>query len=702
MGGQAWFTRFLLGLTALAALIAVTMLWQRGAPSAPDVSSAHRSSASPDALSGGASDALGGDALAAPADQDPDPDPSAEPASLLGMVVNGETEEPLSGASVEVRHRGGVWRGETDAEGRFFADALRPGPLVVEARLTGWSGGGPQAQPLTLDAAPGARLTDAQALLFEDGALEGQLILGDQPGSATITLHYVFDASGSIDLTLPPTTTAPDGRFVLEGLPPGQIEVEASDGRYVLADPPEVLISGGSRTDLGTLTLVFGGALRGEVRDAVSGRPIPQAAVALVDGDKTRFRRLGARADALGRFTLAGVVGTHGVLEVSATGYAPARQEVEVEQGQRLDLRPISLTPLMGLTVTVISSDGAPVEGAVVSVLIDPQGAPLWTATTGGEGIALLEDVEGGPYLVRALHSSAGASRDTLAAGGSTVTLTLGPPSALVGHVRSSDGSTPQQVTVAVSRAGGGPVARQTLADEAGGYFSFAALTQGSYTVEAAAPGFARARVTPVEVTAGRETRISVTLTAGGTITGTVRDANTGAPIAGARLQMGNTRQALGGPLTATTDDDGRFRVEGVDPERKTVEASAPGYMRRYVSGVLATPGRALTLDIALTPLSDPTTPGGTQLVGIGATLNRDGEGVIIQRVIDGSAAASLGLRPGDRILSVDGEPVGGLDLNDVVERIRGDEGTPVRLTIQRDGGPPQDMTTTRKPVTIE
>ncbi|RME71311.1 MAG: S41 family peptidase [Chloroflexi bacterium] len=69
---------------------------------------------------------------------------------------------------------------------------------------------------------------------------------------------------------------------------------------------------------------------------------------------------------------------------------------------------------------------------------------------------------------------------------------------------------------------------------------------------------------------------------------------------------------------------------------------------------------------------------------GIGATVGiRDGLPVIVSP-FDGSPADQAGLKPGDIIIEVDGEDVTTLPLNDVVDRIRGEEGTEVVLTIFR------------------
>lgn len=69
---------------------------------------------------------------------------------------------------------------------------------------------------------------------------------------------------------------------------------------------------------------------------------------------------------------------------------------------------------------------------------------------------------------------------------------------------------------------------------------------------------------------------------------------------------------------------------------------------------------------------------------GIGAQVGvRDGLPVIIAP-FDGSPADRAGIKPGDIIIEVDGEDVTTLPLNEVVDRIRGEEGTTVRLTVFR------------------
>ena len=67
---------------------------------------------------------------------------------------------------------------------------------------------------------------------------------------------------------------------------------------------------------------------------------------------------------------------------------------------------------------------------------------------------------------------------------------------------------------------------------------------------------------------------------------------------------------------------------------------------------------------------------------GIGARMRGPAPTVI--EVFPGSPAEQVGLQPGDTIVSVDGRPVDGLRLEEVVDLVRGAAGTPVTLGVQR------------------
>ena len=75
-------------------------------------------------------------------------------------------------------------------------------------------------------------------------------------------------------------------------------------------------------------------------------------------------------------------------------------------------------------------------------------------------------------------------------------------------------------------------------------------------------------------------------------------------------------------------------------------------------------------------------------LVGVGAKIGyRDGVLRVVKPFAD-SPAARAGLRTWDAITHVDGVSTEAMDVNDAVDRIRGPEGVPVVLTVERDGDP--------------
>ncbi len=89
-------------------------------------------------------------------------------------------------------------------------------------------------------------------------------------------------------------------------------------------------------------------------------------------------------------------------------------------------------------------------------------------------------------------------------------------------------------------------------------------------------------------------------------------------------------------------------------------------------------------------------------IVGIGALMNTDQGQPIIQSVIPGGPAEKAGLRSGDRVLTVDGKSVDGLEIDEVVKLIRGDAGTTVKLSILHDGeSAPVDYSIVRQQVTV-
>jgi carboxyl-terminal processing protease len=74
----------------------------------------------------------------------------------------------------------------------------------------------------------------------------------------------------------------------------------------------------------------------------------------------------------------------------------------------------------------------------------------------------------------------------------------------------------------------------------------------------------------------------------------------------------------------------------------------------------------------------------------------------VVMSPLADSPAERAGLLAGDVVLAVDGEPVDGSTMEDQIARIRGEAGTDVTLTIERDGGEPFDVTITRAEIQLQ
>ena len=101
-----------------------------------------------------------------------------------------------------------------------------------------------------------------------------------------------------------------------------------------------------------------------------------------------------------------------------------------------------------------------------------------------------------------------------------------------------------------------------------------------------------------------------------------------------------------------------------------------------------------------LDPYSRYVAPGAADLdrakrsgeAGAGIQITRDARGFTITTVNADGPGAEAGIRAGDRVIAVDGQPTAGEDLETVQGWIRGDEGSDLTITVRTRGGPPRTL----------
>ncbi|MEI2357961.1 S41 family peptidase [Mesobacillus zeae] len=88
---------------------------------------------------------------------------------------------------------------------------------------------------------------------------------------------------------------------------------------------------------------------------------------------------------------------------------------------------------------------------------------------------------------------------------------------------------------------------------------------------------------------------------------------------------------------------------------------------------------------------------------GIGAEIQEKDGHIVIVTPIKGSPAQKAGLKPEDKVLTVDGKPLQGMSSSEAVALIRGEKGTKVKLSILRPGTEqPMDVSIVRDTIPIE
>jgi len=89
------------------------------------------------------------------------------------------------------------------------------------------------------------------------------------------------------------------------------------------------------------------------------------------------------------------------------------------------------------------------------------------------------------------------------------------------------------------------------------------------------------------------------------------------------------------------------------------------------------------------------------QFGGIGVELTLEGKVPEVISPIDGTPASEAGIEPGDRIVKIDASPTTGMDVEEVVKRLRGPAGSRVTLTIARNDRGPFDVTLIRNVIRV-
>ncbi len=602
---------------------------------------------------------------------------------ISGTVTSASTGLPLSNVEIGAFSTQGFSAyAVTDSSGNYTIIGLPSGSYTVgfappygSAYILQWyDGQSSNSTATSIAVSAGNTYPHIDAAMQLGGSITGTLTsaaTGLPVSGAWVYLYQPATGQGVAS-----ATSGTDGTYTLVGLATGSYDVEfgasgyqtqwyQNQTSYSSANP--VSVTAGQTTAHIDGQLLLPATISGTVTDASSGSGVSLVHVTVFSGS---IAVGSATTGPDGTYTVTGLAaGTYTVefAGYSSSGYAAqwwndvasqaAATPITLALGQTVAAVNASLQALGSITGTITdSSTGQPIAGVCVTVSpASDIGNAISTACSDATGAYHAIGIPTGTYLV-AFADPAGnyseqwfdAKADALSADpvevitGSTtsnVDAAMSPAGKISGVVTDSSGQPIQGVCVYAYEATTFNEANGNCTDSTGTYV-IGGLTPGSYDVEFAPYGSpyigqwydnsaTSSTATAIAVTAGATQHANASLVTGGTVSGTVTDAATHAPLSGICVDVWDS---AGYSSSGCTDSSGVYTTGGLPTGTYYVQfydGSGRGYLTQYYNGQTDI-SQASTVAVHL----------GQNTAGIDAAMTQGG--VLAGSVTDGSTSQPL------------------------------------------------------------
>jgi protocatechuate 3,4-dioxygenase beta subunit len=489
-------------------------------------------------------------------------------------------------------------------DGTFTLDDVPAGKWDVQVRSSGYQsarlGGVLVEEGATVEGVDvrlsrggviSGRVTDARsAKPVRDAAVRAELSGGGGP-----RMRFGPDGGGQ------EASSDADGQFQIAGLTAGSYTVTATHPEWSEATEKVDLKEAVASLDLKMTT---GAAVGGTVIGA-GQRPVAGASVALSaggggmtgpfdSGDQSSI------TDAAGRFRFERLTAGRYSLIASLRGQSSSSAEVVMQQGD--PGRDVTLTLGAGATLKGFVTGLPEAQRAAVNVNASGPEDFFASTRTGADGAFEFSGVPAGAINLGAragdfASGSRSASAQVVVAEGqleATADIVFEPGFRLDGHVSRGGKPVTDALVNAFPEGGGRSQGASGRSDESGA-FALEGLQAGTYNVSAMSMGGGAALRKTVSVNADT----SVDLEAPpARLAGTIVEQGSGRPLADAAVRIEDQGRGFMGMSATSSDSNGRFALEDLEPKVYTVGVQKPAYQTETKSLTAADPSGDLVIEL--------------------------------------------------------------------------------------------------------
>jgi hypothetical protein len=530
-------------------------------------------------------------------------------ATISGTVLG--PDGPISGATVSAATDDGIGSSTTtDDSGHYTVTGLSTGIYVLTASAPDLA----TSEISSLNLAAGTSLNGQNFSLAVGGTVTGQILIA---GTATSISDVVLMLTGSAG-TFSGVTDA-NGQFSVTGLPAGNYDLVTLASTFMSVETNVTITAG--QTSTANLTTTTLGAVSGEITDSVTHSPLPHVIVQLFD--ETGFVT-SALTDTQGNYEIDGLdAGNYQVVlgDYGSPGVAKANITLSVAQSHATANLTVGLAG--SVSGFVFQADGVTPD-AGITVALNSLGLPVLFTTTDATGKYVFDVLTGGTFDIIASDVGVAFPARTGVAinGGSQLTgLNFQAGNQVLGGKIVDKNNNQPLAGATVELSYDDPVAGLISIDsvETGsdGSYSLTGAIPGNWQITVTASGHATTTQTVVVPASGPLTA-NFQLNVESVLSGTVRNATTGSPLANVTLEL---LSATSAQLVAVgvSDELGHYQIHGLVPGVYRLLTQGDGLQSVLVGNV--TVGSASSvLNVGLAASTTIVT--GTVSSGIGALGN--------------------------------------------------------------------------------